>query len=637
MRHVTDAVNICLIHCQPNVIIRLTIGALSINIALMVKVTAIIILILSLSAAPAFSADDEYPSPGPRQQLGRLVVTQSRIPIGPDEGTRSVTSLDSKLLDTYSYEAVTDTIAAIGGIDMRRRGAEGVQADINIRGAGFEQNAVLVDGVRLYDPQTGHFLMDLPITSGDVESIEILKGASSSLYGPNAFGGVINIKTKKPKGVHVKASAEGGSFDYFKTALSVTNPFGPINNRFSIEESRSSGYRPETNFNILSLSNSSSVKTFLGVYNALFGFLKKDFGANQFYSNLYPNEEEHTDTRFFKIDGQAEDGDLTVRPNLFLRRHWDKFALDTNRPGWQTNYSTTYDYGGGADFVMKNDAADVSYGFLVTRDTINSTNMGIHERFSEAFYGEVAPKINDRVYTNLGLRVDHFDRFGWQCSPSVGLKYAISKEVSLKGSVGRAYRIPTFTDLYYRDAANIGLSSLLPESSWTYEAGMDCQSGAFKCSAVYFYRTSSDTIDWIRYSPSDPWRAANIGSARTNGFEASASLGDFFFSYTCLDIYAKHDYMSKYVLDYLQHHISTGLTADILGFKNSWVLNWEKREGSTGYIVADVKISKEIIKKEKLKMDAFFEITNLFNIAYSEQSGIPMPGRWIRSGARVEF
>ena len=569
------------------------------------------------------------------RSLGTLVVTPSRI--ASSNSARSITVLDKQVSDMSVYDAMPDMIGNIGGIDIRRRGPENVQADVSIRGTTFEENSVLIDGIRINDPQTGHYTMDLPLTPEDIDRVEILKGPGSSLYGPNAFGGVINIITKKPEGKKIVFDAEGGSFDYSKVALSCTAPFGPVDNRFSIQQSRSTGYMPDTNFDIFSLTNSSSVKTFLGVYDFLFGYTKKDYGASDFYSNLYPNEAESTDTRFFNLGGKAEAGDLTVRPSLFLRRHWDKFRLDINRPGWQTNYSTVYSYGGGSAFNFTHDLADIAYGFEITRDTINSTNMNNHERYSEGLYVETAPKISQELYLNLALRADHFDGFGWETSPSISASYRIYDGVSLRGGAGRAYRIPTFTELYYIDSANIGNSSLKPESCWTYEAGVDYSRDKFKAGLTYFHRNSYETIDWVRYSSTAPWRASNIGATSTNGAEVSASYDRFFFNYTCLDVYSKHDYISKYALDYLKQQMSAGVLFELSGFKNSLVLNWKKRVGGQSVIIADTRITKSIFDNKGVRLDAFFEIANIFDTVYTEVANVDMPGRWIKSGARMEF
>lgn len=582
------------------------------------------------------------------KNLEKIVITPSRLKNTILESSRSVTILHAGDFASSVYGVPADLIGNIAGIDIRRRGPEGVQADVNIRGASFEENSVLIDGIKVNDPQTGHFNMDLPLMVSDIERIEILKGPASSAYGPNSFGGVINIITKKPDKPEVTLSAEGGSFDFFSGSLSASYPLGALKNRFSIEERRSTGYMPETEFNILSLSDSAAIETDFGKYDFFFGYLKKDFGADSFYSNLYNNEEEHIDTRFFKVSGFIENGSLTVEPKLFLRRHRDKFILDRNKPGWQTNYHTTYNYGGEIAFVFEHPFLNAAYGAEVSRDTIDSTSLQAHTRTTDGIYLELSPHIIDNLSVDLGIRIDYFSDFGLECSPSVGVSYLIDKRLTLRSVIARAYRIPTFTDLYYNDAANIGNPDLKPESCWVYEAGVDYRMDPFEYSASFFRRNSRNTIDWTRLSAKDPWRASNIGSTETNGFELSVSLAPkwrykdlslnrLFIGYTVLDVYAKHDYLSKYALDYLKQHISGGVDFDMLGFSNSWVLNYKKRVGDSGYIVVDMKLAKEIAKKKGLKVAAFLEISNLFDADYSEQSDIPMPGRWIKSGGRIEF
>ncbi len=546
------------------------------------------------------------------------------------------------------YDAIPDSIGEIGGIDVRRRGVEGVQADINIRGANFEQNSVLVDGVKINDPQTGHFTMDLPLTAMDAGRIEILKGPASALYGPNSFGGTINIITKRPSGRNLAVMAEGGSFDYVSAGASLEYPLGPINNRFSFEGRHSSGYMNDTAFDIFAFTDKASVDTFLGVYDLMFGYQKKDFGASNFYSNLYPDEEEHTDTRFFNITGEAEAGDLKVAPKLFLRRHRDKFMLDQNRPGWQTNYSTNYTYGGEINFVFENEILDAAYGAEVAQDTIDSTNMQTHSRTRDGVYIEISPHLHERLDLKFSFREDYSTDFGWEYAPLVNGSIEIFKGLNIRGAIGRAYRVPTFTDLYYNDVANRGNPNLRPETCWSYEAGLDISASFIDSGLTFFHRDSSDTIDWIRLNSRSPWRAANIGSADANGVEAYLSISPrrlfkdlpcerAFLDYTAVDTYAKHDYLSKYALDYLKQEITFGFEWHILGFRNNWVLNYKKRVGQVGYAVCDMKLVKDIFKKGLLQFEGFIEISNLTDTGYSEQSGVMMPGRWIKSGARLEF
>jgi vitamin B12 transporter len=598
------------------------------------------IIILALLSGTAFSEESH--------QLEKIVVTPSRIQSSSDTG-RSVVILDAENMSSSAYDALQDIIGNLGGIDIRRRGPEGVQSDINIRGATFEQNTLLIDGISVNDPQTGHYTLDLPLTSFDKENVEILKGPASSLYGANSFGGVINVITKKPEDKKLIVTTTGGTRDYFSGGISLSHPLEALKNRFSMEWNRAGSYIPDSEFDIINLSESSTLNTDFGDYDLFFGYSNKNYGANTFYSNLYPRQAESTDTRFFKLAGKIGSGRLRFEPKTYLRRHYDKFSLDKNRPGWQTNYSTNYTYGASLGFVIEDPFLDAAYGFELSEDRIFSTNMQKHARGKTGLYAEITPHIFDLLYINAGIRQDTYSGFEIEYSPSVNMKYAFFDFLSARASAGRSFRVPTFTDLYYRDAANIGNEDLKPESSWTYEAGLDYRSGFVKCSAGYFRRNSRDTIDWTRVNTLDPWRVSNIGTIETNGAEVSIeispgkaegsfSIERFFLNYTCLDSYRKHDYISKYALDYLKQQISSGIEYSLFGFKNSWVLNYKKRVADTrSSFVVDTKLAKGIIRRERLAFEAFLEITNLFDEDYSEQSGIPMPGRWIKSGVRLEF
>jgi vitamin B12 transporter len=597
-------------------------------------------IILVLFSASAFCEESH--------QLEKIVVTPSRTTSSSGTG-RSVTTLDAANMQGSAYDALQDIIGNLGGIDIRRRGPEGVQSDINIRGTTFEQNTLLVDGISMNDPQTGHYTMDLPLTSFDKQDVEILKGPASSLYGANSFGGVINVITKRPEEQGLIINAIGGTRDYFSGGISLSQPLGALKNRFSIETSRASSYIPDSEFDIVNLSESSTINTDFGDYDFFFGYSNKSYGANTFYSNLYPREAESTDTRFFKLAGKIGSGRLKFEPKIYLRRHYDKFSLDKNRPGWQTNYSTNYTYGAGLGFIMEDLFMDVAYGFELSEDRIFSTNMQKHDRGKTGLYAEITPHIFDLLYINAGIRQDTSSGFEAEYSPAVNMKYAFFDFLSARASIGRSFRIPTFTDLYYRDAGNMGNENLNPESSWTYETGLNYRSEFVNCSVGYFRRNSRDTIDWTRMSISNPWRVSNIGTVDTNGAEASIEITPrkiessfpidrFFLDYTTIDSYRKHDYLSKYALDYLKQQISAGIDYSLFGFKNSWVLNYKKRVGDmSSSVVVDTKLTKGIIKRDKLALEAFLEITNLFDEDYSEQSGIPMPGRWIKSGVRLEF
>ena len=109
---------------------------------------------------------------------------------------RDIQVITAKQIAQMPIKSVNELLTHVAGLDVRQRGPNGVQGDIGIDGGTFDQTLVLLDGVRVTDAQTGHNMMFLPITLADIERIEVVRGASSRIYGVNALLGVINIITK---------------------------------------------------------------------------------------------------------------------------------------------------------------------------------------------------------------------------------------------------------------------------------------------------------------------------------------------------------------------------------------------------------------------------------------------------------
>ncbi|HMA87091.1 MAG TPA: TonB-dependent receptor plug domain-containing protein, partial [Desulfosalsimonadaceae bacterium] len=142
-------------------------------------------------------------------ELDPVVVTGSHAPARLSEYGVSVSVITREDIAVLPADNFTDVLEHVNGVDVRQRGAGGVQTDIGIRGASFEQTLIMVDGVAISDPQTGHHNMNLPVTLSDIERIEVVKGPAARIYGPNAMGGVINIITRD-----VKENAIGGRAAY---------------------------------------------------------------------------------------------------------------------------------------------------------------------------------------------------------------------------------------------------------------------------------------------------------------------------------------------------------------------------------------------------------------------------------------
>lgn len=582
-------------------------------------------------------------------ELGTIVISPKRIPTEISRTTQSVYVIGHEEIKQTSAHSVEELLQYVHGVDIRRRGIYGVQSDVSIRGSTYEQVLILIDGVKVTDSQTGHHNMDLPVTLEDIERIEVVRGAGSSVYGANAFGGVINIITKKPEGKKIILETVLGEHSLSKQTISVSHPLWILNNRFSFEHKESSGYRPETNFEILNFYFTSLAEFEEGFIEYSFGYVDKDFGADSFYSNLYPQEEEHTDTRFMNVRSEIGNDTFKIKPLIYYRRHQDKYILDRTRPWFYTNYHTTYSYGGELQTNLDLSLAKLAFGLEIGEEEITSTNLGDHSRLREALFMECEPKINDKLLASFGIRVDHYDDWDWEISPSFGVGYFLTPEWKVRSSVARAFRVPTFTDLYYRSPANIGNQNLTPEECWSYEIGTDYMRDWYNCGISIFRREGRDLIDWVRATTNDPWQARNVGKIDTDGVEIDIkiypkeknedlpiSLISLGYSY----LYSQKDessLLSKYVMDYLKHQFTSSVSFDLpFGVEQMVRLSYEERINQRHYFLLDTKISKEL-KSKHYTTKVFINVTNLLNTSYDEVAGVPMPGRWAECGMRVEF
>ena len=591
------------------------------------------LVILGISfIACAFAEEAAY-------TLEPIVIIPTKSSLLPSGDLRKISVINKEQIHRLPVGSVAELFKHALGVDIRQRGALGVQADVNMQGAGFEQVLISLNGVRLNDPQTGHHNMDLPVTLMDIERIEILPGQGSSLYGPQAFAGIINIVTKEPEVEELELESSGGNFGLTSGGLSLSYPLGTFKHRLSFTRKESSGYRQDTDFEVSTLSFNLQKDFSCGGLEYLFGYTDKDFGADSFYSNLYPHEEEHTDTRFFNLKAHIRNKIGEVKTNLYYRRHSDKFILDRNRPSWYVNYHTSYSYGGDLEGYIESPFGPVLAGAEISEEKITSTNLGGHSRGAQALYAQFQSPQEKRAVCNVGLRLDHYENWGWQTSPSLSIGYKLNPDFRLKASGGRCFRIPSFTDLYYSSPANIGNENLTPEKAWTAETGLSLNQDNFQAELAYFSRWAEDLIAWMRASSSDAWEAQNLAEVDTQGIELDFSLfskiyGGYIYQYSQTDSASLN---TKYTLEFLKHHAHLGLNLSLpWEIVQSLSLSYKQRIDQRHYFLLDSRLSKKF-EQDGVDYEIFLDITNLLNTSYSEQDDLAMPGRWIIGGVRVKL
>lgn len=591
-----------------------------------------------LASLNSFSQEKIY-------NMDEIVVSSGRVPITFNNLSRSVKVLTLEEIKSIPANNVVDLLKHISGVDLRTRGTEGAQADISIRGGSFEQTLVLIDGVKLINPQTGHHNLNIPVSIDNIERIEILKGQGARIFGANAFSGAVNIITRKDRTNSISASLIGGENGLYEYGLSGSIKTGSISNNISYSKKKSDGYRHNTNFNMQSFSIGQNYSLGENQFNFLYGYIDKSFGANSFYSDRFPNQYERTLTRIVNITAEIPVWNMSFSPKLYYRNSFDDFKLDYLRPGWNQNIHRTESFGGEVQASFNTSIGTTYFGGEFGKDEIRSSNLGIHSRDKFGLYAEQKILPTSNISLSAGLFAYNYSSIGWKFWPGLDVSYNLNDETKIFASVGKAFRLPTFTELFYVSPANMGNPNLLYEQTTNYEIGFSYRQNYLAASGSIFQKEGTNLIDWVRAKPTDPWRVANVSNLSSVGTEInvelntkkllpSSPISTVNLSYVYLTSNRKAgSFESKYLLDHLRHQLNISFSNDLVfGIKQTWTLRYEERENVTSHIIVDSQISKQIAL-----FDFFLRVTNLFNKTYYDIPGVILPGRWISAGMKFKI
>lgn len=573
-----------------------------------------------------------------KYKLNEITVTAGRIPVSVSEASRTLTILSAEEISELSVNSIADLLQYVNGVDLKQRGTDGIQADISIRGGTFEQTLVMIDGVAVNDPQTGHHTLNLPISLNDIDRIEVLKGQGSKAFGPNAFSGAINIITKTLDKNRLNFSVSGGENGFYQSGISGNFSLSGIFNRITYQKTKSDGYIHNTNYEKHIFSYGTSVSYGKFVAKGLFGYNDKKFGANSFYTTRFPNQWEHTKTMFangsflFSFDKVAAD------LKLYYRRNDDEFLLDYENPGFYKNNHRTNIYGVKLQATYKSRFGTTAIGGEIIFDEITSNNLGDHKRTNQGFFVEHLFSPIGYLNISLGGFLYNYDRIGWKFWPGVDFNYLIDNNAKVFGSIGKAFRRPSYTELYYSDPVTSGNADLQSEETLNSEIGIAYNGKAVSVSLSLFNNNGKNIIDWVRKDENDGWYARNISSIVTNGAEVSFRIVpgkrlpfvervDIQYTYLSSDK-ESDNLQSRYALEYLssqaivklKHHSSYDVMFN-------WSFRYEERLNAENIFIADLKLNKKFDL-----FDFYISFSNLFNKHYSDFNGVQLPGRWLRSG-----
>ena len=591
---------------------------------------AVLLAAACLSSAPA-SAQDPF-----RQTV---VVTAAATPVELDTITRTLTVITREEIAALPVHTVADVLRLAASVDVRARGERGVQTDFAVRGANFGQVLVLVDGVRLNDAQSGHHNGDIPVPLDAVERIEVLHGPGSSIFGADAFGGAVNVITRRSVD-QPSLLVQGGSFGFAGGRGQASMQSGSIRQTVAGSAERSSGFMYDREFS----SAMAHARTLIGTRSSIsLAFLRKEFGANNFYGGNAPSREWTNQTLVAADHRAGAVSGWTFGMTGSYRTHGDRFMFDRERPLLSDNRHRTHAVLGTVSATRAaGRAASITLGVESGGDWIRSTNLGDHAVGRVSAFGEWRHRIGSRTQVDGSVRVDRYSEFGTSANPSLGVSWWVgpapgtggaAPALRLRASAARAFRVPTFTERFYSDPANLARPDIGPETAWAGEGGVDLfLARGWVVDATIFGRADRDVIDWLRPTTAERWRTYNIREVASRGVELGArkTFVDGVFvqaHYTGLDLEAEAvTQLSKYVLDYAPHSFTAAASIPLPArFHAAPRIEYRRRSRSSGvtdYVLLDARVGRRLSRF----FDLFVEGTNLFDVSYQEVAGVRMPG-----------
>lgn len=564
----------------------------------------------------------------------RIIVTATRTPVETHLLPRNVIIITKEDIAKNGFENIDEVLNYCGLVDVQSR-HQNVQSDISIRGSTFEQSLIMLDGVVLNNPQTGHHNMNLPVTLANIERIEIMPGHSSSLYGSYGFGGTINFITKNFHTQKVNLFLKCGSFNTFGSSIGVNYYKNNYSLSVNMEKEKSDGFKYDTDYDIFKI-NISALYSFSDNENIklYYGMITRDFGAYDFYTpgkNLPSQESIENNVILLSLTKKINK--FYLQPKLYYNKSFDNFILTKDDPDYYQSKHYTDKYG--ADFIL---GCYITEYFILTTiinhniEKIDSSSLGKHERISFSFGNEFLYNLKN-FGINFSLRNDFYDNEKYH-SPGIGFYLWLNNSLKLRGSYGFSYRMPSFTELYYNSPVNKGNENLKAEKNNSYEIGADLIRKQFVLKNTVFYRDEYNLIDWV--GRDEIWFAENINQIKFWGLENEFII--LLFSNTKLIIRNSYiqantekKYISKYALNYTKNQTTFMLNFPVIFHINTSINTAYKIRKEQQYAITSIYLNKEILRYYSIS----FKVKNIFNEQYEEIKGISQQGRQFLLGMKV--
>ena len=638
----------------------------------------------------------ENDQPQREVMLDDVEVAGSRAPLVLGQAARMVTVLSREDIQAAPVQSINDLLKYVAGVDVRQRGPIGAQTDIGIRGGTQEQVAILLNGINICDPQTGHNTFDFPVDISEIERIEVIEGPAGRIFGTSSLMGAINIVTNSysqpvdSASNRIKAAihSEGGSFGYFSAGGHGNITTGKWRNQLSTSYTRSDGYS-RNKAGGLNMDYKSGKFFYQGrlddgaiSINWHAGLSTKGFGSNTFYSKNFDNQYEKTTKLFTVIQAETKADKFHFRPAVYWNRSLDRFELFRGEADkYPFNYHRSDVFGVNLNSWFDWKLGRTALGAEFRNEDVVSGNLG------EPLNHPIPISGTDREYeyglnrSNMSFHAEHnvllkrftlsagfilvkntWNETNFKLYPGIDTSYRLNDSWKIYASWNTSLRMPSVTELYYSVGDRKADKYLKPEELSAVETGIKYNSRFMQCNLSGFYHHYKNMIDWVMdISETDPvWKSMNYTKVNTLGIEASCFI-DFREWMTTQDVLKNLNILYCYMnrekegkeefvktlstLEHLRHKLVASLQMHLLMKLNlSISYRFNDRAGSytdtdnhirdyAPYSIIDSRLSWN-----EPRYEIYVEANNILNKKdYVDYGNVPQPGLWMIAGFKMEL
>ncbi|WP_289040301.1 TonB-dependent receptor plug domain-containing protein [uncultured Zobellia sp.] len=594
------------------------------------------------------------------RQLDEVVVSDSRFELKRENSGKTVIKITAEELERYQGKNITEIINNQSGIEITgSRSPEGSVFGVFARGGRGRQVLVLIDGVRVTDPSSFSAEYDLRLLSAaSVESIEIIKGAASTLYGTNAATAVINITTKKASakpillnvlssvGTHQTVDDQNYNLSRSSNSAQISGTL----NKFNYSGSFSNRYAEGISANVTPTNEEdpfSNIAT-----NLRLGY---DF-SDKLSISVYGNQTKvHTDfdNSFASIDAPHQFISKQERAGIAATYDYGKGSLQANAGYSSYNSENKTDFPStfkGNNYVVdvyhKYNFNDKFYSVVGLNYLADETDFSSKQKFEITDpYANVVYVSDFGLNVNAGARLNNHTEYGtnfvYNVNPSFTLKMD-GNYLKFLTSYATSYITPNLTQLFGLFGAN---PLLEPEDDRTIEGGLEFASErAFRVSALYFNRKEENFVFYDNITSSYK-NALNTIDAQGVEIELSWKATDK------LDFDANYTFTERKgdnAIRIPKHKVNANLGyafSDRAFASLNYSLTGSRTDTDFGtfpsvdlpldsFSLVDLYLSHECIEN---RLKVFLNVNNIFNEEYTEVLGFTTKGRNVMVGFNLNL